>query len=78
MLFCDSQSALAMMGNAVSSARTKHIDVIHHFVREKVTSGELKVQYVNTTDMTADVLTKALGTIAFNKCTEGMGMRPSA
>jgi len=78
MLLCDSQSALAMMGNAVSSARTKHIDVIHHFVREKVTSGELKVQYVNTTDMTAGVLTKALGTISFNKCTDGMGMGPSA
>jgi len=74
LLLCDSQSALAMMGNAVSSVRTKHIDVVHHFVREKVASGELKVSYVNTTDMTADALTKPLGTSAFDKCAAEMGL----
>ena len=37
-------------------------------------SGELKVRYVNTTDMTADALTKLLGTIAFDKCATAMGL----
>jgi len=74
LLLCDSQGALAMMSNAVSSVRTKHIDVVHHFVREKVASGQLKVRYVNTTDMTADALTKPLGTIAFDQCAAAMGL----
>jgi len=44
------------MRNPVSSARTKHIDVAHHFVREMVDSGKLKVVNVTSTDMTADAL----------------------
>jgi len=55
-MHCDSQGAVAMMRNPVSSARTKHIDVAHHFVREMVDSGKLKVVNVTSTDMTADAL----------------------
>jgi len=40
---CDNQSALAKIHNPVSSARTKHIDVCHHFVRERVVDGSLEV-----------------------------------
>jgi len=40
---CDNQSAVAMIHNSVSSARTKHIDVCHHFVRECVVDGSLEM-----------------------------------
>ena len=71
---CENQSALAMIHNPVSSARTKHIDICHHFVRERVVDGTLEVTYVATGAQTADTLTKPLGTVGFLKGVAGMGM----
>ena len=71
---CDDQSALAMTLNPLSSARAKHSDICHHFVRERVFYGTLEVAYVATAAQTADALTKPLGTVGFLKCVAGMGM----
>lgn len=60
ILRCDNQGALALMRNPTSHARAKHIDVCHHFVRERVSRGDLKVEYCQTGDMIADIMTKAL------------------
>lgn len=73
-MHCDSQGALALMRNPMTSNRTKHIDVTHHFVRECVESGAITVVGVGTRDMTADCLTKPLATEAFNKCREALGL----
>lgn len=70
---CDSQSSLAMMHNAVSSNRTKHIDVAYHFVREMAADGKLKTEHVPTQEITADALTKSLPTTTFSKCWDGVG-----
>ena len=77
-LKCDNQGAIAMMRNPTSSARTKHIDVCHHFIREKVEEGRIKVDHVGTAEMMADSLTKPLATVAFGTCRSGMGLRPMA
>eukprot|EP00168_Porphyra_purpurea_P003952 TRINITY_DN1457_c0_g1_i3.p1 TRINITY_DN1457_c0_g1~~TRINITY_DN1457_c0_g1_i3.p1 ORF type:complete len:899 (+),score=181.15 TRINITY_DN1457_c0_g1_i3:879-3575(+) len=74
VLNCDSQGAVAMMRNLVSSPRTKHIDVAYHFVREMVEAGKLEVANVKTSDMTADVLTNALPIDGHVKCREAMGL----
>ncbi len=42
-------------------ARTKHIEVHYHFLREKVLAGEIDLIYVNTKDQVADIFTKVLG-----------------
>jgi len=74
-LSCDSQSALASMQNPGTSARTRHIDVCHRLVRERVADGTLVLQYVRTGEQTADILTKPLGTVAFARGVQGLGMR---
>jgi len=71
---CHSQGAVAMMRNPMSSSRTKHIDVAHHFVREMVDAGKLTVVNVKTGDMTADVLTKALPMDGHHKFRGEMGL----
>jgi len=75
-LFSDNQSAIALAKNPVSHARAKHIDIRHHFVREAIQDKVIWVQYIPTTEMTADSLTKALGREKHEKCTARMGMMP--
>lgn len=59
-LYIDNNSALKLTRNPEFHSRSKHIDVKHHFVREKVEEGLINTQRVNTKDNLADVFTKAL------------------
>ena len=73
-LYSDSQSAIALSKNPVSHARAKHIDIRHHFIREAIQDKIIWVQYIPTSEMTADSLTKALGREKHEKCAVRMGM----
>ena len=50
-----------MARNLVFHARTKHIEVHYHFIRERVLAGDIDLVYVSTHDQVADIFTKALG-----------------
>ena len=56
----DNQGAIDYSINTINHGRTKHIDIQHHFVREKIISHEVDIQYCATDDNLADLLTKAL------------------
>ena len=56
----DNQGCIALTENPVMHKRTKHIDIRHHFIRERVESGEIVLKYVATQDQLADMLTKPL------------------
>lgn len=58
VLWCDNVSSLALASNPVFHARTKHLEVDYHYVREKVIRGELQVRYISTKDQVADIFTK--------------------
>lgn len=75
-IFSDNQGALKLLRNPISSLRTKHIDVAHHFARERIMRGEVSFNFVATTKMIADAFTKALPFAKFAFCREGMGMEP--
>jgi len=70
----DNQSALKLLRNPVTSARSKHIDVVYHFARERVLRKEVSFQYISTDKMLADVLTKALTGVKHQFCCKGMGV----
>ncbi len=72
---CDNQAAIKIIDNPISSVRSKHIDVLHHFVRERVVRGEVSFSYCKSADMVADCLTKPLPLPLFKKCVQGMGVR---
>ena len=59
-LYIDNNSALKLTKNPEFHSRSRHINVKHHFVREKVEEGFINTQRVQTTDNLADVFTKAL------------------
>lgn len=59
-LFSDSQSSLKLAANPLFHKRTKHIDVRHHYTRECVANKEIQINYLQTSSMPADLLTKGL------------------
>src|ERR1700678_751083 len=66
-LFCDNQGAIRLSSDSTFHARTKHIDVYFHFIRQTVSQGHLILHYIPTHDMIADIFTKSL---SFNKFTK--------
>ena len=66
LLWCDNVSALAIVTNLVFHARTKHIEVDYHFVREKVLRRDVMLKFISTHDQLAYLLTKGLSSPWFN------------
>jgi hypothetical protein len=73
-IYEDNQGAIELAKNAKYHNRTKHIDICHHFVREKVVSNEIKVSFCPTEDMVADIMTKGLSRVTFEKLRDLLGV----
>lgn len=74
-IFVDNQSAIALAENGGFHARTKHIDIRHHFIQDELNKGEVELVYIPTCDNTADVLTKPLNKQKQKLFTSNLGLR---
>ena len=74
VVYEDNNGAIDLSRNAKHHTRTKHIDITHHFTRERVQAGEVSVVPCPTDDMVADVMTKGLGRVKFQKFRDAMGV----
>ena len=59
-VFSDSQSAIHLASNPVTSQRTRHINIRYHFIRDEILSNEFKIIFVKSDQQLADILTKGL------------------
>jgi histone deacetylase 1/2 len=59
-LWCDNLGATYLAANPIFHARTKHIEVDFHFVRERVANRLLDVRFIPSGDQVADGFTKPL------------------
>jgi histone deacetylase 1/2 len=73
-LWCDNLGATYLSVNPVFHARTKHIEVDYHFVRERVAQKALHIRFISTHDQLADVLTKPLSTQVFVRFRHNLNM----
>ena len=66
-LWCDNLGPAYLSANLVFHARTKHIEIDFHFVRERVANKQLDVRFIHSGDQIGDGITKALPTQSFEK-----------
>jgi hypothetical protein len=56
----DNVGAIFLANNRTTSERTKHVDIRHHFVREFIEDGIVKIVFVRSKNNDADIFTKNL------------------
>jgi hypothetical protein len=59
-IYEDNKAAISIGEQEGLSQRTKHIDVRHHYIRDKISDGTVYLEYLSTEDMLADFFTKSL------------------
>lgn len=75
-LWCDSQSMIHLAKNQVHHARTKHIDVRYHFVRDVIEDEEVSLMKVHTNENAAAILTTVVSGGKFQYCLELLNVCP--
>ena len=73
ILWCNSQPTITVLKNPEHHTRMKHIDVMYHWLREKVDRRKLKLEFVPTGEMVADVLPKSLVQVKHEKFRDRLG-----
>jgi hypothetical protein len=63
IILVDNQGSLKLAENPEFHKRTKHIDIVYHFIRECINNNKLKVGYIPTKEQLADGFTKGLDNI---------------
>lgn len=74
LIYGDNQGANALTKTPKFHDRTRHLRLNEHKVREYAAGNEIKIEYIPTSLMNADILTKPLNHILFAKHRAAMGM----
>ena len=72
---CDNQGAIALSKDNKFHARTKHIDIRYHFIREAVGDGKISVKYIPTDENPADIFIRPLAKAKFHHFVEMLGLQ---
>ena len=73
-ILSDNQAACALSNSLAISARSKHIDVRHHFIRDHVQAGSFSTTWIPTEDMPANIFTKPLPSSVFTRHRNVLGL----
>jgi hypothetical protein len=74
IIYEDNQSAIAIAQNPVHHAKTKHIDIKYHHVRQTIADQTITLQYCPSNKMVADMLTKPIAAGLFVTLRTKMGL----
>ncbi|UYV73309.1 hypothetical protein LAZ67_10002666 [Cordylochernes scorpioides] len=67
-IYCDNRSAIDFSKNNIDNNRSKHISVQFHYTRDKINSGDIVVQFVNTKENMADIQNQDFKEVDAQRC----------
>ena len=70
----DNQGSIFIASNPVTEKRSKHIDIHYHYIREVVDKGLVEFYFIDGEENPADLLTKNLGKVKFQKFRAMLGL----
>ncbi|CAI9777463.1 unnamed protein product [Fraxinus pennsylvanica] len=74
-VYCDSESAIFLNKHQIFHERTKHINVMYHFVCDVIANGDIVVRNVDTKNNPTDMMTKSLSIDKFEHYLNLVGVR---
>ena len=74
VILCDNQSCIKMTKNPVFHDKSKNIEIQYFYIRDLVTKGAVKLDYVSTDEQVADILTKPLSRRKFEYFRDKLGV----
>jgi Reverse transcriptase (RNA-dependent DNA polymerase) len=75
-LLCDNTSAVFLSNRPGKHNTLKHVDIKYHYTRQLVNEGKLIVKHIDTEDQVADIFTKPLARVKFEKFRGLLGVVP--
>lgn len=74
-IYIENKLAIDLAKNPVFHARSKHIDIRYHFIRECIEKGEIEVKHICSEKQHAYVLTKSFASFKFEKMRNLLGVK---
>ncbi|WKA07065.1 hypothetical protein VitviT2T_024932 [Vitis vinifera] len=74
VVYCDNQSAIHLSKNSTYHARSKHIDVRYHWMRDALNDNLFEIEKIHTDNNGSDMLTKTLPREKLGVCCSIAGM----
>lgn len=74
IIYEDNTACIEIAKHPQDQKRMKHVDVKHHFIREKITNNQIKLNFIPSTEQIADILTKPLHPKQFNYLRSKLGI----
>lgn len=59
-IWCDNTGAINLSKNPIQHSRSNHIDIKHHFIKDHVQKGNVKLKFIETKLQVVDIITKTL------------------
>lgn len=75
-IYVDNKGAVDLSHNPTHHKRTKHINIIHHTIQERVENGQVNVIHISTANNVSDVLTKPLPAVRHCELVSRLGLQP--
>lgn len=76
IIYCDNTSAINISKNLVMHAKTKHISIKYHYLREQVQEKQVKLEFVKSKEQLVDIFTKPLLKDTFEYLRTRLGFHP--
>ena len=74
IIYIDNSSTICIIENPVQHNKTKHIEIRHHFIRDRNAKKLIQMEKIHTEHNVADLLTKGFDPGRFQYLVSSIGM----